>query len=46
MPWTDHHYSRREIRAALAFWRETHSAGSRNRVRQAVAYVRQYRGRA
>jgi len=38
--WTDIVYSEAELRAALAFWAIYHSAGSRERVRQAIAYYR------
>jgi hypothetical protein len=38
---TDKQASRFELKAALAFWAEHHNQGSRNRVRKAIAYVRQ-----
>jgi hypothetical protein len=38
--WNDTLASRLELRAALAFWRTHHNHGARQRVRDAIAYVR------
>jgi hypothetical protein len=40
---TDRQASRVELHAALMFWAKYHTQGARNRVREAIAYVRQYR---
>jgi len=40
--WNDKEYSERELPAALAFWRQYHTPGSRNRPRSAIRYFRKY----
>ena len=40
--WNDKTCSELELRAALTFWKQNHTAGSRRRVHEAIAYYRAY----